>query len=58
MQTFERALMAAFGLIVLYLLFNAANAESVIGGIAASSAGIFGTLQGRAVEFPGGVRIT
>ena len=58
MALVEKFVAGAFGLIVLYLIFNAQNFDQVIGGIASNSAGVFGTLQGRPVDFGTGVRIT
>jgi hypothetical protein len=48
----------AGGLILLYLLLNSRQAGQVIGSLAAGVGGLFGVLQGRAVQFPGGVGIT
>jgi hypothetical protein len=57
MNTVEKLVTGAFGLIILYLLFNSQNANEIITGIGSTSAGLFGTLQGRSVTFPGGVSI-
>jgi hypothetical protein len=52
MSTVERLFLAAFGLIALYVFFNARQAGSIIGGIGQYTGGIFGTLQGAEVKFP------
>jgi hypothetical protein len=54
MQVVERIALAAFGLIVLYLLFNSQNASSVISSIGSNAGGLFGTLQGRSVSYGAG----
>lgn len=48
----------AGGLIVLYLVLNSARAGQVIGSIAGGVGSLFGVLQGRAVQFPGGGAVT
>lgn len=54
----ERIAIGAFGLIALYLLFNSYEAGNVISSIGSNAGGLFGTLQGRNVEFGGGVRVS
>ena len=53
MSTVERLFLAAFGLIALYVFLNAQEAGSVIGSLGSNVSGIFGTLQGGNVTFPG-----
>lgn len=52
MNIVERIALAAFALIALYIFFNAAQVGPVIGQIGQYSGGLFGTLQGRNVNFP------
>jgi len=52
MSTVERLFLAAFGLIALYVFFNAREAGSVISGLGENVSGVFGTLQGANVRFP------
>ncbi len=58
MQMVERVALAAFGLIVLYLLFNSQNASSVISSIGSNAGGLFGTLQGRTVNYGTGISVS
>lgn len=44
-------------LILAYLVFTAENFSNVVGGIGSSASGLIGTLQGRKVDFAGGVRV-
>lgn len=53
MSTIERLFLAAFGLIALYVFLNAKEAGYVIGALGQNVGGLFGTLQGGVVEFPG-----
>jgi hypothetical protein len=48
----ERIALAAFGLIALYIFFNAQQAGSVISQIGQNTGGLFGVLQGAQVNFP------
>jgi len=52
MSIVERLFLGAFGLIALYIFFNAKEAASVIGGLGENVSGVFGTLQGANVRFP------
>lgn len=54
----ERVAVLAAGLIVLYLVFQSQRAGAVIGSIASGVGGLFGVLQGRSVQFPGGGAVT
>jgi hypothetical protein len=54
MQAIEKFVMGAFLLIFVYLLFQAQNASQVIGTIGSTTGGLFGTLQGRNVDFSQG----
>lgn len=47
MQTVDKFLAGALGLIALYILFNQQNASSVITSLGTASSKIFATLQGR-----------
>ncbi len=53
MLLIERLVLAAFGLIALYLLFNSQEAGNVISSIGSNTGALFGTLQGRNVSFQG-----
>jgi hypothetical protein len=58
MQTVEKLFVAAFAIIALYLLFNSQEAGNVISSIGSNAGGIFGTLQGRTVNFGTGVSVS
>jgi len=51
MATIERIMLAAFGLIFLYIFLNAREAGNVIGQVGQYTGGLFGTLQGANVTF-------
>jgi hypothetical protein len=53
MSIVERLFLAAFGLIALYVFLNASEASNVIGSLGQNVGGLFGTLQGGNVTFPG-----
>jgi hypothetical protein len=53
----ERAAMVAAGLILAYLLL-APRSSQTIQSLAGGVGGLFGVLQGRNVNFPGGVSVS
>lgn len=57
MSTIEKLMLAAFGLIALYVVLNAREAGSVIASIGSYTGGLFGTLQGAEVQFGNNVSI-
>jgi hypothetical protein len=52
MATIEKIMLAAFGLIGLYVFLNADQAGFVIAQIGQNTGGLFGVLQGGNVQFP------
>lgn len=58
MPTIEKLMLAAFGLIALYLVLNAREAANLISSIGSYTGGLFGTLQGAEVQFGSGVTIS
>lgn len=52
MATIEKLMLAAFGLIALYVFLNAQQAGYIIAQIGQNTGGLFGVLQGGNVQFP------
>jgi hypothetical protein len=52
MATIEKIVLAAFGLIALYVVLNAQEAGGIIAQIGQNTGGLFGVLQGGNVQFP------
>ena len=57
MATVEKLMLAAFGLIALFIVLNAREAGNVIAAIGSYTGGLFGTLQGADVRFGKDVQI-
>lgn len=58
MMYVEKLMLAAFGLIALYVFLNAREAGNVIASIGSYTGGLFGTLQGGNVNFGTGVTVS